>query len=631
MNALIVKPTSLNALTGGLLTGRIGSAPKLKVVKEATPLAPEKPTIYDNFTREINKRLKTDPSKDATILSQSLTGAMGEVERLFGRDAAILTMAKILNGTENQLDLDSLVAALENSFASLKLVDPTGAAMDGLLASLNADLALAVDSKALETKLNNHETLSLSLALSQYFGGESKVVSQKPVATDDEAPNQASAQLSGSKAIFTTGFTKEAKWSEVTFSAAEAKAESELKERAESELKTAGDLSLTTLIKKGGAEDVFNDLVHFLENLDQKEAAEYLSEGLKKALADDGLTKTSPLNVSQVLNQIYSQVATTGDAESLALFEDYVNSDFKNAFNAALENLQKMDDSPFNGNLNLGLIQFKGLTGTSLAGENDNFSLVWGYQNNGQYDLALTKRVLQEDLSDLNLSLEKKEKTAKNAAADLLTNSETGAINQDSLSQGQSAKEESVKEKGKASQAESQRSNKLTAALDLKFGQLTDNVNAELSRYVKDNLNEDLAEEALAQTKWSHNLMKGLAAIKETLATAGVGTAKIKDFLGFINGHLKNEVDNLLSRLEGVSFLGWETDASLTEGLTATFGFKEAAETTSIVVMGPTDLKEERQAETLITKASTLAGSRAYGSSKGHKAKNLGLLLNFTG
>jgi hypothetical protein len=104
--------------------GLSASSPGTKTAdgKDSSTIVPvSKPqnSIFENFNREMTKRLdQKQKGEDAqspsspSVLAQSLTGAMGEIEEIFGREAAIEVMSLILTETEDDLTLGSLLNSL---------------------------------------------------------------------------------------------------------------------------------------------------------------------------------------------------------------------------------------------------------------------------------------------------------------------------------------------------------------------------------------------------------------------------------------------------------------------------------------------------------------------------------------
>jgi hypothetical protein len=112
---MIIKSQSLFAtklIIGGRSVNQAGLRTVASFATAATPTSKTASSIYDNFSREMSRRLATAPNQadqdvkgasDSSALVQSLTGAMGEIEQVFGREAATEAMAKVLVGTEGEV------------------------------------------------------------------------------------------------------------------------------------------------------------------------------------------------------------------------------------------------------------------------------------------------------------------------------------------------------------------------------------------------------------------------------------------------------------------------------------------------------------------------------------------------
>ncbi|MDR1295800.1 MAG: hypothetical protein LBO05_00145, partial [Deltaproteobacteria bacterium] len=183
--------------TRGGLQAKAASAAGLLVVTSPAPTSAslnskESPTaaaartqstLYENFSSEILKRLKDaagdkktgtgslegDPA-DPAALADSLAGAMGEIEEIFGREAATEAMAKILLGTENGAGRESVMASLETVLAGLGKLGRTGLEIRQLVEGFNRDLTLG--EKELAEKIDSGATMSLSNALASFFGSQ---------------------------------------------------------------------------------------------------------------------------------------------------------------------------------------------------------------------------------------------------------------------------------------------------------------------------------------------------------------------------------------------------------------------------------------------------------------------------
>jgi hypothetical protein len=133
--------------------------------------------------------------------------------------------------------------------------------------------------------------------------------------------------------------------------------------------------------------------------------------------------------------------------------------------------------------------------------------------------------------------------------------------------------------------AAEQKQDTLEEAMSVKFGQLSDSSRADLEKYITDNFSEEEAEKLLEHTKWSNDLMSGLAAIHSDIRASGADENAIKGFMNFLNGTMKQEVDKLTEKLGGLTFNGWQSGADGTLGeLSASFKFN-GQEATNIGIM----------------------------------------------
>ena len=460
-----------NALKIGQLTigGRaVGSIDSLgQALTLATPSAgtesaasARKISIHDNFAKEMTKRLAESragdgESADPAVLAQSLSGAMGEIEKIFGREAATEVMAKVLNGTADGMDEDSLIQALQNGLADLSRLDPNGAKMKQLTEAFNQDLALALDPDQAEEKIAAGETLSLSYALSRHFGslytpevkGENQTTREDDDSSGEQFPGpitrgltvpegvdggidlvEANAALAEARTQTPErverqrgqvethemlGFGADGRWGLVEVAEPEEVAEAELKEAAEASLAQAQELDLAQIIDNENGAKVFEELSKFLKNtLQDEEAAAFVDKSLKEAQAVlDNKYGTAP-NLTETLSQVYAKVADEGDADKLTALTNYVNNDFKDNLNPILAEMQTGLVSQLAGG-EIGELMFKGLIGPGAAGETDTFSLKWGYKDDEAFDKTYSRRYLDEDIQAVRSALEDQEAAAR--------------------------------------------------------------------------------------------------------------------------------------------------------------------------------------------------------------------------
>jgi len=575
----------------------------------------EKTTIYDNFSREMAQRLEktgSGQSQDsAQALTHSLTGAMGEIEKLFGREAATMVMARILVGTANGADEASLTSSLSNGLAGLQHSDPTGVKLKQLTKTFNHDLALALDPEAADRKLNDGSTLSLSYALARHFGGfsdlnaaEVKKIAQEekpgpppesiyleenaastalePSAASSALPRPASLEITAE--IFEMfGFDEAGRWGTVEVTKLDQETAEEVKEMAEYGLAKGKEVHLFKLIEAdiSGEGKFLDDLATFLEaDLGDKESAEFVKEAISKSreLLEKQLQflekeYTPYPKLAGILSQVYSKIAAEGEADKLAALENYINNDFKEALNPVLAEYSRTygDINPDLADL-VGEFQFKGLGGVSQGEESDAFSLNWGYKDNSAYDQATAKRFLQEDFQAVKAVKAKadeaeREKTAKEwdqafqGLRDFSGQGTDGPADPEATS--------TLMEKFNAER----RQEKLAELLDTKFGQLSDSSREELAKYIEDRYSEDEAETLLENIKWNKNLMGGLAALHRDMRALGADEDQMAGFVSFLNDHLKRDVESVASKTDGPAFAGWQAPEDAEGDLTASFTF----------------------------------------------------------
>lgn len=589
-------------------------------------------SIYDNFGREMSKRLseaakksanQEDQPADPALLVQSLTGAMGEIEQIFGREAATEVMAGILSGTAGEVSEDSLLTAIQNSLTGLKRRDPNGTNLKRLAESFNRDLTLTLDPEAAEKKLADKETVSLSYALSRHFGSlvepqaDEALGSQKPAggdgaAEEDSLSGSAGAlsggqQAAGPKIASGTyemlGFNENGRWDMVEVVKTEAAEAEELKEAAEAGLDKVLELTLADVMGHQNGQYLFDNLAGFLANdLQDKESAAFVEQGVMDSMDLMYNKYGSSPKIAALLSQVYSKVAADGDADKLALFENYINTDFKNALNPVLADLQRTNPELLPG-AEVGELQFKGLSGASLAGENDVFSLRWGYKDDNSYDRSIAKRFLQEDIrgvkavkenrdriaqsqmirdwdesaEEKRLREEKEAKTIREAGGDQPQNALSAA-------EGRAGAEvsdlrTSLEERFSAERRQGQ----LEEALATKFGQLSDSSREELEQYLKNNFTEERAENLLDQARWNNDVLSGLAGIHRDIRETEGDEKKAADFMRFLNGTMKTELNKVTEKLDGLAFGGWQAPEALNGELEAAFNFTGQDQTVKVL------------------------------------------------
>ena len=277
-----------------------------------------KDSLYGNFGKEMTRRLtealkkngvSQEAKTEASVLSQSLVGAMGEIEQQFGRDAATEVMAKILTGTAEGLGEDSLISSIQNALAGLKRLDPNGTGLKRLAESFNRDLALALDPEQLDEKLTKGETLSLSCALSKHFG------TLAPLEDDNDDLSgsgqrtdllESSVSPQAAKETFEMfGFDETGRWDLVKVVKDDNLSAEELKEAAEAGVTKAMELTMGTILENGSGLYLFQNLANFLEkDLQDKEAAAFV----EKCIEDSFNLPPDKRGLSPKLAQMLSQV-----------------------------------------------------------------------------------------------------------------------------------------------------------------------------------------------------------------------------------------------------------------------------------------------------------------------------------
>lgn len=571
-NSLVGKS---NPLASGLSIKSISSAPAVQSDSEP------KNSVYSNFEKEMSRRLNEaakshgshDKSADSSVLLQSLTGAMGEIGEMFGREAATEVMANILTGTAKGITEESLMSSIQNSLAGLSRLDPNKTKVAKLSESFNKDLSLALDQELADKKLESKQTFSLSYALSKHFS-----LLSAPVQEETEEANPADSAEKGHKA---QGFNAAGKWDTVAVTAPDEAAAEEIRAAAEAGLNKAADVTVAAIMKQENGSGLFEKLSGFLEkNFQDKAASLFVDECVMNATV--GPEGASP-KMAEMLSQVYSKVAADGDADKLAVLENYINTDFKNALNPVLGAMQQSDVP---GMEDLGAVQFKGISGASLAGESDAFSFNWGYEKDNSYDRSVSKRFLQEDIRAVKAAKENAERAEEDRLAKAWDDT---------------AEEKRIKEAAKPDEplpgaeniqttlgekfAAERRQEKLEEAMSTKFGQLSDSSREDLEQYIKDNFSEEEAEKLLEDTKWNNDLMSGLAALHRDIREFGADESKAKGFINFLNSTLKQEVDSITEKLGGLAFEGWQAMDGASGELEANFKFN-GQDTTKVIVMG---------------------------------------------
>lgn len=610
------KQNSVNPLSAGLTINAPSAAKTDKSESNAT-----KNSIYGNFEKEMTRRLNEAAKKDQTedeaaetsVLVQNLGGAMGEIEQIFGREAATEVMAKILQGTADGVTEDELLSAVQNGLAGLKRLDPNGTKMKSLTDGFNRDLSLALDQDLTDQALESKRTLSLSYALSRHFGSlVSPDMNEKaPASSSDDAAAESesvssSQGLGAEKTYEMLGFDETGTWNLVEISQPDEAKEEELREAAEAGLDKATELGMVAFLARTNGDKLFNSLSSFLENdLGDKEAAAFVDKCIAAAyfVMENGYGSAPGL--AEMLSQVYSKVAADGDADKLAVFEKYINSEFKDAINPMLAEMQQGGEAAMLPGAEVGELQFKGLSGVSLAGENDVFSLNWGYKGNNAYDRSITKRFLQEDIRGVKAVKEKLDAAEQTRMIENWDDSDEEkrlAEAKKSKAQGRAGvglskmaeSDEAVKPSEDSDIrrtlaerfAEENRQKKLDEVMNTKFGQLSDAAREELEKYLADNFSEEESEKLLEHTKWSTNLMNGLAGIHRDIQESGADGNKLNSFMNFLDGALKKEMENIASKLDGLSFEGWQTSESPEGGFEAVLKFG-AQDSITVAIMAP--------------------------------------------
>lgn len=553
-----------------------------------------KNSIYDNFSREITRRLKAaekikgqgqDQDAEPSILAQSLTGAMGEIEQIFSREAATEVMAKIITGTADGLTEDSLLKALQNGLAGLTRQDPNGTRLKRLTEALNKDLALALEPELAEQKVKSGQTVSLSFALARHFDTLSEPEADECLSDESSPATRANAYEDAYKMA---GFDETGSWGLVDVVKPDEASAEELKEAAEAGVTKVVELTMAHIMEYGDGEGLFFGLARFLEKeLQDKESAAFVEQGFFDSydLLSDKYG-ASP-KISALISQVYSKVAAEGDADKLALLEDYINTDFKKAINPILANIQQLNPDLLPG-AEVGELQFKGLGGASLGGESDAFSLNWGYKDDSTYDKTVAKHFLQEDIRGVKAVQEKI----------IRLREDKWAQNWDATSE-----EEQLKRIGRNKEAdehdsdlrvslagklnEERQLDKLEEAMTTRFGQLNESSLEEMEQYLKKNFDEETAEKLLEHTRWSNDLMSGLAGINQDIREYGGTDSQAEDFLNYLNSHLKSEVARIAADLGGLNFDGWQSLSGVEGELEAAFNFSGQDNPLKVTIMDP--------------------------------------------
>lgn len=591
----------------------------------------KKSSIYSNFSKEMAKRLNESTKKsglngedksDSSMLTQSLTGAMGEIEKTFGKEAATEVMAKILAGTAEGVSEASLVNSIQSGLSGLRKLDPTGIKMKELTESFNKDLGLALDGKTTDAALKTKGTLSLSYALGKHFGSLAVPEVKGKDAENSEREPAVSQRKISEEVYEMAGFDKTGQWGTVEVVKQDEEQAEQLKEAAEGGITDVKDLDLATLIEKGSCADIFQGMASYLEKeLQDKESAAFVTQALNEAESKI-VNKYGPSsNMAEMLSQVYSKVAADGDSEKLSLFGNYINTTFKDGLNNVLPELQK-GDPPVLGGAEAGELQFKGLSEASLAGENDVFSFNWGYKDNSIYDQSTSKRFLQEDIQ----KVKKVQKDQEEAEVKKRIRIQAETTEQKMLRESQEAKTVNARANGPAANqssgiadgaakanradaiwddfSENRRQENLREAMDIKFGQLQDGTREKLEEYLKNNFSEEDSEQFIENMNWNDNLMSGLASIHNGIREKETGENKAEEFVNFLNSQVKGDVDKITNKLEGLAFNGWQgLDGSVGE-LEGSFKFNGLQEATQVTILNmpateqaPVDAMEARAAD----------------------------------
>ena len=604
---LNIKGRQTSAAGGPALTLKTGAA-----MAAADSAAEKKISIYDNFGKEMAQRLNEslrksgqgeEESPDPAILAQSLTGAMGQIEQLFGREAATEVMAQILTGTVNELSEESLLNSIQTGLAGLSRQDALGTKVKELTQAFNQDLTLALNEEEAGQKLADGETLSLSYALARHFGGleavESRPAGTAPEAEGDglESPAASKAE-SGPASYQAVGFNENGRWDQVELVEEDAAAAEELKQAAEAAVSQLTDLNLATIVDKGNGAQVFSDLASFLrKELDDKEAAAFVDDGLSQAYAAvDNKYGKSP-KMADLISQVYSKVAADGDADKLLSLENYLNGNFKDAINPVLNTLQQ---EGFLGGADIGQLQFKGLSGASLAGDSDAFSLKWGFADDDSYDRSVGKRFLQEDIRAVKEAKEKLDDQAQKTKHELRAETVEGKLARETWASTQKGDGPASVDKADKELEEynaGRRQDKLNEALTTKVGQLDDGVRQELEQYLADNFDEELSDQLLDKLKWNDELMSGLAGVHSLIEESGTGENQAENFLKFANDRLKGEMEKIADRLGGLEFQGWQAAEGRMGEIEASFRFTGQDQDTRVTILEPLPSPDQVQHE----------------------------------
>ena len=626
-----------------------------------------KPTsLFENFTKEMSKRLTasmklTDEKNEeaqakVSLLTQSLAGAMGQVEDHLGKEAATEVMAKILTGTADGISEESLLNSIKNGLAGLTRFDPNGVKVKQLTDAFNKDLTLAFDPDKAEEKIKAGETLSLSYAISSHFGSlttpqakpddtadasgpdpygeevyagstEDPAVISGQAATDGSlVPDsaEAAANLNGAaSSLFSAGsadgkttdykkpaemyemmgFDETGAWGTVEVAKPDEMTDQAMKEAAEAGISKARELDLATLIDKGGAQHAFNEMALFLkEDLQDKEAYNFVSQCVGDALSAINNKYGNSAKMSEMLSQVYSKIADEGDAEKLAGFETYINTTFKEYINPVLSDIQEKMPHIIPGG-EVGQIQFKGIIGVSSGQESDAFGFKWGYKDDDTFDYTDTRKYLQEDILAVK-QFEQKEydqKTEILKAHEAKKADENEAKMRETLSKTDLTEEEIQDRllfRQPHEEAEAERQDKLTEAMTMKFGQLDDNSRQKLEQYINSNFDEEQANELLSDIAWNKDIMQGLAGMHRDIRELN-GEAAASGFLSFINSDLKQEVQKLTDKLGGMEFEGWSDLGGVGAELEATFRFAGQDEATRVSILAPEKMLNEQDGENL--------------------------------
>jgi|GEM_PF-4423849 len=437
-----------------------------------TQSGPAQSSVYDNFGREMSRRLieaakmsgsSPDDDADPSLLKQSLVGAMGQIENLFGRPAAVEVMAKILTGTAEGLTEESLLSSLERGLDGLRSLDPNGTKLKTLTESFNADLALAGSEEEAD-RLEAGESFSLSYALARHFGSLNVPEDEAGAtlkgaggrlnesADNAGAPGQEPLTISGGGSFelsgffdldpeITTliepelpkpverekkremvemmGFDETGRWALIEVAKAEKVEDEELKRTAAEGIDQAQNLGLEAIIgqKDGAGEALIKELADFLRlTAGDEEAAAFVENGLKEARAAIENNYGKSPKLMDMISQVYSKVAADGDFDKLAALENYINADFKAKLNPILAELQQ-GMVPLLPGGEVGELEFQGLSGLSAAGESDVFALKWGYKGDAAFDRSLNKRFMHEDIQPVKEASDKQKAEARRTLA----------------------------------------------------------------------------------------------------------------------------------------------------------------------------------------------------------------------